>query len=319
MGAAPEMGCDLKRTLFAVACACFLAGSAQATTFYVTVAGLGGEQEYEQRFSGWAKELQMILQGEPDAKVETLYGSNATRANIQAKLTDIAKQAKPDDSFILFLIGHGSYDEVDYKFNVPGPDVSAQDLAQWLDKIPAKQLIVNMTSASGGAIPVLQKPKRIVITATKAGTETNATVFARYWIEALRDPAADADKNEVITALEAFRYAEAKTAKFYEEMKRLATEHPLIEDTGKGDGVKAPSVDNNEGLLAQRFAVLHTGSAVAMAKDPAKQQLLKRKEEIESQIDELKYRKASMSVNDYRQQLGKYLVDLAKTQQELDK
>ncbi len=60
-------------------------------------------------------------------------------------------------------------------------------------------------------------------------------------MKALRDPAADADKNEVITVLEAFRYAEAKTAKFYEELKRLATEHPLIEDAGKGEGVKAPS------------------------------------------------------------------------------
>ena len=31
---------------------------------------------------------------------------------------------------------------------------------------------------------VLRKPERIVITATKTGTEKNATVFARYWAEA---------------------------------------------------------------------------------------------------------------------------------------
>ncbi len=40
-----------------------------------------------------------------------------------------------------------------------------------------------MTSASGGSIAALEKPKRVVITATKAGTEKNATVFPRYWIE----------------------------------------------------------------------------------------------------------------------------------------
>jgi len=39
----------------------------------------------------------------------------------------------------------------------------------------------------------------------------------------------------------------------------------------------------------------------------------------EQAIDELKYRKASMSVAEYRQQLSKYLVDLAKTQEALDK
>jgi hypothetical protein len=294
-------------------------GVLRADTYYLTIAGLGGEQEYEQRFSGWASEIDKILKGEPGAKVTTLSGAQATRANIESRMNELAKQAKADDSVVLFLIGHGSFDESDYKFNIPGPDLPATELGTLLDKIPAHELVINMTSASGGSIPLLQKPKRVVITATKSGTETNATVFPRYFIEALRDPATDTDKNEVITALEAFRYAEAKTAKFFEDLKRLATEHALLEDVGKGEGVKAPSVENGEGLTAGRFALLHTGSAQAMAKDPEKQKLLKQKEEIEQAIDELKYRKASMAVAEYRQQLSKYLVDLAKTQEALDK
>jgi hypothetical protein len=291
----------------------------RADTYYLTVTGLGGEQEYEQRFSGWAKELEAILKNEPNSKSEVLTGAQATKATILAKLADIAKQAKPTDNFVLFLIGHGTYDETDYKFNVKGPDLSATELAAALDKIPSQQLIVNMTSASGGSIPVVQKSKRVVITATKAGTETNATAFARYWIEALRDPAADADKNEVITALEAFRYAEAKTAKFYEDLKRLATEHALLEDTGKGDGVKAPSPENGQGLVAARFTILHLGNSATLARDPEKQKLLKHKEELEAQIDDLKYRKAALSVQDYRSQLQKMLLELAKTQEALDK
>jgi len=294
-------------------------GALRADTFYVTVAGLGGEQEYEQRFTGWANELDKILKGEPGAKVTTLSGAAATRSAIQAKLAEIAKQAKPEDSLILTLIGHGSFDESDYKFNIPGPDLSATELAALLDKIPAHELIVNMTSCSGGAIPFVQKPNRVLITATKSGTEKNATVFARYWIEALRDPAADSDKNDIITALEAFRYAEEKTGKFFETEGRLATEHALLEDTGKGDGVKTPGPDNGEGLVASRFAMLHIGTAQAQAKDPEKQKLLKQKEAIEQSIDELKYKKASIPVEEYRRMLTKFLVDLAKTQEALDK
>jgi hypothetical protein len=217
------------------------------------------------------------------------------------------------------LIGHGTADEFDYKFNLPGPDLSASDLGQMLDKIAAHELIVNMTSASGGSIAVLEKPKRVVITATKAGTEKNATVFPRYWIEGLRDPAVDSDKNEIVTALEAFRYAEEKTAKFYETQKRLSTEHAMLEDAGKGGGVKAPSVENGEGLTAGRFAVLHLGATAAQSRDPAKLALLKQKEELEAAIDDLKYRKASMSVQDYRGQLQDLLLQLAKTQEALDK
>ncbi len=78
-------------------------------------------------------------------------------------------------------------------------------------------------------------------------------VFTRYWIEALNDPAADTDKNDIISALEAFKYAETKTTKFFETENRLATEHALLEDTGKGDGVKDPSAENGEGCKPWTF------------------------------------------------------------------
>ncbi len=291
-----------------------------ADTFYFTIAGQGGEPEYDARFSGWAKDLDKLLhEVEPHAKIKTLYGADATRANVEAYLHEIAKEVKADDSVVLMLIGHGTYDEFDYKFNLPGPDLSATQLATLLDKLPtAHQLIVNMTSASGGSLSALVKPKRVLITATKAGTEKNATVFPRYWIEGMRDPAADSDKNEIVTALEVFRYAEEKTAKFYETQKRLSTEHALIEDAGKSEGVKLPSAENGEGLTAGRFAVLHLGATGAQSRDPAKLALLKKKEELEAAIDDLKYRKASMAVQEYRQQLQIFLLELARTQKELD-
>lgn len=293
----------------------------RAETFYLTIAGLGGEPEYEQQFTGWAKDIDKLLKAaEPNAKVVTLFGPDATKVNVEAKLRDFAKEAKPDDSVVLMMIGHGSFDEVDYKFNLPGPDISATELAGLLDKIPAKhQLVVNMTSASGGSLVSLERPDRVVITATKSGTERNATYFARYWIEALRDPAADTDKNQAISALEAYKYAEEKTAKFFTTQNRLATEHAIIEDTGKGEGTKTPSPENGEGMLASHFTVLHLGAVAAQINDPEKLKLLKQKEGLEESIDDLKYRKASMDVSDYRKKLTELLVQLAKTQEALDK
>ena len=140
--------------------------------------------------------------------METLKGADATRAKMEAALNKIAAQAKPQDAFVLMMIGHGTFDGTEYKFNLPGPDISGTELAALLNRIPAgRQLVVDMTSASGGAVSALKKDNRTIITATKSGTEKNATVFARFWVEALRDPAADVDKNETISALEAFQYA----------------------------------------------------------------------------------------------------------------
>jgi hypothetical protein len=287
-------------------CAVLLLASTAAlhgTTFYLTVAGLGGEPDYEQRFALLATDTDKTLKDKGgDINVETLKGPAATKAAITASLHRIATDAKPTDAVVLMLIGHGTFDG-DYKFNLPGPDISAAELAALLNKIPAtRQLVVNMTSASGGSTEALKKDNRIVITATKTGTEKNATVFARFWAEALRDPSADLDKNGTVSALEAFQFAERKTKAFYDDLKRIATEHPMLQDNAR----------------AAAFPVARL-TAATMVTDPAKKALQARRDELESQIDQLKYQKALMPADQYKAQLSKLLLDLAKTQEELDK
>jgi hypothetical protein len=302
-------------------CLFFFALSARAATYYITVAGLGGEADYEQRFEGLANDLDKLLKDSGgDLHVHTLSGKDATRARITEIFGTVAREAKADDDLVVILIGHGSFDGAEYKFNLPGPDISGGELAGLCDKIPAKrQLIVDTTSASGGIVAALKKPGRAIVTATKSGTEKNATVFARYWIEAMRDPATDVDKNEAISALEAFQYAERKTVEFYESQKRLATEHPQFEDTGKGEPVRAPSGESNEGLLLSTLTLVRIGQAQRAAADPAKRDLLAKKEALEQKIDKLKYEKAAMAEDEYKNQLTGALVELARIQQELDK
>lgn len=292
-----------------------------ATSYYVTVAGLGGEPDYEQRFAAWASDLDKVFrEAGGDVRVQTLHGPEATRERLRGVLEEIAGQAGAGDALALIIIGHGTFDGYQYKINLPGPDMSAAELAGLLERVPAsRQLVANMTSASGGSLAVLQKRNRTVITATKSGTEKNAVVFARYWVAALRDAAADTDKNEVISALEAFRYAARKTADFYTTQKRLATEHPLLEDTGEGEGVREPSPENGQGLKAAQFPLLRIGSTQLAAQDPSKRKLLAKKEQLEQQIDKLKYEKAAMLIEEYREQLVGLLLELARTQRELDK
>jgi hypothetical protein len=302
-------------------CSLFLlaALAAPATTFFVTISGLGGEPDYDQRFKMWAEDIDGSLKkAGGDSNVVTLQAP--TRDVIRAKLGDVAKQAKPGDALVLMLIGHGSFDGTDYKFNIPGPDITGAELASLLDRIPAtRQCVVNMTSSSGGAISFLRKPNRVVISATKAGTEKNATVFARYWAEALRDPAADVDKNDSVSALEAFHFAQHKTTEFFDTQKRLATEHPVLEDTGKGEGEKTPSAENGEGRLAAAFPLVRLGANATAARDPNKRPLLDHKEQLEQAIDKLKYDKAAMPVDLYKKQLAALLLELAKVQEALDK
>jgi hypothetical protein len=304
MAPAAEVGCRLKR-LAILAALVAAASPAFGSTYFLTVAGLGGEPDYEQRFTMLATDVDKILHsgGQTDRVVETLKGADATKAKMEAALNRIAGQAKPADAFVLLMIGHGTFDGTDYKFNLPGPDISGNELATLMNRIQAgRQLVVDMTSASGGAIAALKKENRTIVTATRSGTEKNATVFGRYWVEAMRDPAADVDKSDSLSALEAFQYAEKKTAEFYKEQKRLATEHPQVDDQQR----------------AASFAFLKTGAATAVVTDPAKRALIAKKDEIENKIDALKYQKSLMAPDEYKKQLTALLLDLARTQASID-
>ena len=163
----------------------------------------------------------------------------------------------------------------------------------------------------------LERPGRAVIAATKSGTEKNATVFARYWVDALEDSAADTDKSDSISAMEAFTCATKKTAAFYDAQKRLATEHAVFDDVGTGEPVR--EAGKGQGLLMSSFTVLRLGTNQQAANDPAKLALLAKKEDLEQKIDSLKYQKAAMDPQDYKKQLTDALVELAKVQEELDK
>ena len=99
-------------------------------------------------------------------------------------------KVKANDSATVVLIGHGTYDGEEYRFNCPAPDITGSELAQLFDELPAKQqLIMNATSASGATIELWQRPERVVITATKSGGERTATRFAQYWAQAVDERA----------------------------------------------------------------------------------------------------------------------------------
>jgi hypothetical protein len=288
------MGCGLRILLIGA----LLSVSLHAADYRVIVAGLGGEADYDTRFQLHAAESQKLLGGE----CEALIGARATKANLKAALEKLTKTTA-EDTLTVLLIGHGTFDGLAYKFNLVGPDISAEELRGLLDPIAARQLVVLATSSSGAAVEALRRENRVIITATKSGTEKNAVVFARYWVEAMRDAAADTDKNEILTAAEAFQFAKQKTANFYETQKRIATEHPLLETGG----------------IAQRYAVLRMGTAQKASNDPAKRALLLKKDELETAIDKLKLEKAAMPIDAYKKRLSALLVELAQTQEEIEK
>src|SRR5205085_958360 len=154
---------------------------------------------------------------------------------------------------LFVLIGHGSGDQEETKFNIPGPDLTARDLRTLLDRFSAQRVaFLDLTTASGDAIAVLSGPNSVIVTSTKSAYERNESQFARFFVEALtKEGAADVDKDGRVSLLEAYRYATAETRRSYSNDERLMTEHAQLDDDGNGKGTALPDGRGpGDGLLA---------------------------------------------------------------------
>lgn len=275
-----------------------------AAAFTFIVAGLGGEPEYEARFREQAAAIAEAAKKADGAadRVVVLTGEQARRDSLRRELQAFAAKIKASDTATIVLIGHGTYDGEDYRFNVPGADITGSELGELFDKISARQqLIVNATSASGAVTDRWERPERIVITATKSGGERTATRFAQYWTQAITGDAADVNKDEVVTVTEAFDYANRQVAAYYKSEVALATEHPRM-----------------AGEQTATFAVARVGSSALAAADPEVTALLAQRGQIEHDLDGVKERKAALGQDAYYDELEGVLVKLALLQKQID-
>jgi hypothetical protein len=305
-----------------------------AQTRALIVTGLGAEPKYQQQFRSLGERLSTALAakyGVPEANISWLSEDSTSRAkthrgrstsqNILRELDRIGAATKPNEQLLIVIIGHGSGQGEESKFNIPGPDIAVRDLNTALARFAAQRVaVLNLTTASGDALPVLSLPNRIVVTATKSAYERNESQFARFFVEALdKEGAADVDKDGRVSLLEAYRYAATETRRSYESDERLLTEHAQLDDDGNGKGSDLPDGRSaGDGLLSRRFFIdAGPGGGRQASADPRVNKLYSDKFEVEDRIDALKQRKASMKEETYYAELETLLVSLAKLAREI--
>lgn len=288
--------------------------------YALIIHGASGDSAYAKQFQEWSSRLYAALSGtfgfsEDRLKVLVEKPVNSTTApatadEVKQTFAKLRSELNANNVLFLFLIGHGSYDGREAKFNLVGPDLSAAEYNNLLSALPTRRIIIfNMSSASGEFIKPLSAKGRIVITATRSGQEQNATRFAEFFIAALSATDGDSDQDGHVSVLEAFNYANRLTAEFYSRAGRLVTEHALIEDNG--DGVGHDKAEGGDGLLA-RATYLDSFSMAQAAANAETARLLRERTRLESEIEQLIARKKELSESDYEAQLETLFISLAK-------
>jgi hypothetical protein len=315
------LACRITHTALLVLAAASLAVAEER--YAIIVAGASGGAGYAQQYGGWTKALSQTLidrLGFDPTRVTTLSdtpdaSAAATAENLRRVVAERRSQLKPDDLLLLFLIGHGTFDGVDAKFNLVGPDLEAAEWATLLRGMPGRLVIVNGAPASSPFVERLAGPRRIVISATDSVVQRFDTVFPEYFIAAFQEEGADIDKNGRTSLWEAFAWAAGAVRRFYQERGQLATERPLLDDNGDGVGREA-SAQGLDGTVASR-TYLAPAPAGATPTDELLVELLHRRASLVAEVEELQVKKAFMSPDEYAREFERIMLALARVGREI--
>lgn len=289
--------------LFATALVLAPANAFAQSAHLLIVVGLAGDPEHGELFDKWAKALAATASdrlGVPKAQIVTLSGDGATKADVTKALTAL-QSAGADDTVMIVLFGHGTFDGATAKFNLPGPDMTPRDFVPLLAKMQSKRVVfVNTASASGPFVEALGGAGRVVVAATRNGAEKYATLFGGPFVDAFSNEAADTNRDGRVTILEAFEFAQKQVEASFQREGVMQTEHATIDDTSRAALVSLGSA--------------HSG---ALPADPKLRPLYVERQQLEQRIESLKLLKSSMDPDKYAAELERLATELAEKSRQI--
>jgi hypothetical protein len=296
---------------------------AASERYALIISGANGEASYADQYGQWRQATVTALLEKlafDDAKIISLFdGGDAnhasTAAGVRRSLDAIRAAMRPDDLLFVLLIGHGSFDGTEAKFNLVGPDLSSAEWAAMLKPIPGQIVVVDTTAASFPFLERLSGARRVVITATDSVAQRFDTVFPEYFVRALTDSSADLDKNGRVSVWEAFAAASMGVRRYYTQRGQLATEHALIDDNGDGVG-RETGGEGTDGSMSSRL-YLDPDVPGAAPTDEELLLLLQKRAALQIDADELKQRRQLMTPDEYQKEFERVMLELARVSRDI--
>jgi hypothetical protein len=284
----------------------------------VVVVGASGTSEYASDFARSADQWKTAAAKGGAESIEIGLsdgGGISDRDRLQAALTERVKS--PGEPLWIVLIGHGTFDGREAKFNLRGPDVNDVELAKWLESAKRKLVVIDCSSSSAPFLNRLSGENRIIVTATKSGSEVNYSRFGHYIAESIADSQADLDKDGQVSLLEAYLLASHRVEEFYRTRSQLASEHALLDDNGDRRGTPAEwfrgvratrRAKDGAPLDGIRAHQLHLIASDRERRIPA--EIRRRRDELEVAVAALRDRKSKLGEDEYYAQLEKLMLEL---------
>lgn len=287
----------------ALCCVVSFAQAIERQMDVIIVRGADGAEAYGKKFDAQVQSWQEACT-KGQVKSQVVKSLDELKAKIEAAKGQLW----------IVMIGHGTFDGREAKFNLTGPDLTIGQLAQWVKPLSQEVVVVNCASASGAWVKALSGPKRIIVSATKSADEVFYAHFGEFIAKAINGlPEADADQDKQVSLLEAFLYAAKQTAQFYETEERIAPEHAIIEDNGDGVGTRSEVFEGVQAKDAKADGARALQLALVLNEDELKlsDELRAKRDVLETQVRDLIAKKAKLKEDDYYRELEKLFRQIA--------
>jgi hypothetical protein len=281
------------------------------------VVGAPGEESFRPVFAEAAQDW--ISASAMANKTHRLLEASAETNQLVQLREALSAQKSGEQELWIVLIGHGTFDGREAKFNLSGLDLTAKEMADLLAPIQRPVILINTSSASAPFINACSGTNRVIITATRSGYEENRAHFGSYIGKAIGDLTSDLDKDGQVSALEAFLMASRRVEDFYKSEKRLATEHALLDDNGDGKGTpasfysgirpakKPDEAANVDGFRAHQIHFIYSEEEAKLS--PA---IRKRRNDLELELEKVRARKQQLKEGEYLKEIEPILLELSR-------
>jgi hypothetical protein len=180
----------------------------------------------------------------------------STAKNLKRAMEGLSGHIRDTDRFVFYYVGQANVVAKKLRLNLPGQDITHEQLAHWLKAITASSILIVLDCpAAGLAIKDLAAKGRTII-AGCTDQQHYSTRFGEYFVPALTDSSSDTDGDSRVSLLEAFTLVSKQLDEWYRQRHLLRTETPLLEDNT--DGIPSPQPwkyrqSGEDGLIASQF------------------------------------------------------------------
>ncbi len=197
--------------------------------------------------------LSVLVDSESSVRKDSIVSK---AGNLKKQIDRFATEINTDDSFIFYYMGQANIVSDTLRLNLPGPDITHKQLAEWINGIKASSILIVLDCPGAGlAVTAFTGHNRIIIGASTAD-QHYSTQFSEYFVPALIDEKSDIDEDGRISLLEAFTSASKGVDEFYRRQALLTTETPVLEDNADGIPSRQPwryKQNKKDGLSASKL------------------------------------------------------------------